>query len=376
MGTVRVSKKALYRLNIVRIYHFSILIGAIFLLATVAFNIFNYFFADEAFQNSLIIGFVLFLFTAAAAAFVLVRTKKSKYYRAFVYGYWLLFCLLFHLMASLCLSPAAAIVCYWIMMMGIGIIPALPPKRYMIIWTVQLALLAWLIFNQQFSSEGIISIITINLMSIVMSMSTYNACIKSLSMKERISTAITQAETDPMTQLLNRRGLLKRVSAIWPHCVRQRISVSILMMDIDNFKKYNDAFGHAQGDECIRMVTKAIRDCTKRKTDYCARVGGEEFLVLLTDTDAVQALRWSTSLKKRIEALQIPHSDKNFLPFVTISIGIASCQPSKDTSFEDLRNSADDELYNAKEKGRACISVNNKIYSRINSDLRRKRAHG
>ena len=99
-----------------------------------------------------------------------------------------------------------------------------------------------------------------------------------------------------------------------------------MMIDIDNFKKYNDTYGHAAGDECIRKVTAAIRRNVKRRTDYAARVGGEEFLVMLTGIEPKLAVKWALDLKKAIDSLKIPHADTNFNPYVSVSMGVACAE--------------------------------------------------
>ncbi len=185
----------------------------------------------------------------------------------------------------------------------------------------------------------------------------------------KISSVKNLAETDPMTNLLNRRGLERRIAHIWPLCIRQNLQVAVIMLDIDYFKKYNDSFGHAAGDECIKSVTKVIRAHTKRKTDYAARVGGEEFLVVLTGINQTDAVKWAMECKKDIEKLQIQHAKDNFLPFVTISMGIGHGVPGREENeFWELRNEADRSLYQSKEAGRACIFMGNQMYAKTMID--------
>ena len=189
---------------------------------------------------------------------------------------------------------------------------------------------------------------------------------------KKITSARSMAEEDSMTRLLNRRGLENRIGTVWPMCVRKNIGVAVIMLDIDNFKKYNDSFGHGAGDDCIRSVTKVIKQSAKRKTDFAARVGGEEFLVVLTDVGPSDALKWSINLKNNIEKLKIPHAASNFLPYVTVSIGIHHHYVDKDSEFWELRNEADKALYQAKENGRACIFMDNVCYAKTLPDGNRK----
>ncbi len=179
-----------------------------------------------------------------------------------------------------------------------------------------------------------------------------------------VEDAISSAETDPMTRLLNRRGMQRRVDSIWPMCVRENVMVSIVMLDIDNFKKYNDCYGHLKGDDCICRVATQIAYNTRRKTDFTARVGGEEFLAMLYSTDEKQALAWAMRLKERVEGLLIPQASDNFLPYVTVSMGIATRRVDVGDEFETLQQEADVALYQAKDAGRACIMLNGECYAK------------
>ncbi len=185
--------------------------------------------------------------------------------------------------------------------------------------------------------------------------------------ESKIVETTAMAETDSMTKLLNRRGLERRIAATWPMCARQNTSVAIIMMDIDYFKKYNDAFGHPKGDECLKKVSTEIAHCVRRQTDYAARVGGEEFLVFLYGAGPQDALNWAKTLKDRIEGLLIPHATNNFLPFVTVSMGIATKNVERGDAFWELQNEADKQLYGAKEYGRACICMKDQCYAKVQS---------
>lgn len=206
----------------------------------------------------------------------------------------------------------------------------------------------------------------------VISRQAYYAFERKVEDATKLNSAKNQAETDPMTTLLNRRGLERRIAHVWPLCLRQGVEVAVIMLDIDNFKKYNDHFGHSAGDECIRAVSKAIKDHTKRKTDYCARVGGEEFLIFLTGLSQQDAIVWAQNCKKAVEDLVIPHAPDNFLPYVTMSMGIAHAQVNGTTEFWELRNEADRNLYKAKEDGRACIFMKDKCYAKTSPGLSKK----
>ncbi len=125
------------------------------------------------------------------------------------------------------------------------------------------------------------------------------------------------------------------------------------MLDIDYFKRFNDALGHQQGDGCLREVAASLRAGLKRDSDLVARYGGEEFAVILPETGPEGALQVADRLRTQVEALGIPHPTSGVYPQVTISLGVATAYPSRGGgSTADLITSADRALYEAKEGGR------------------------
>ncbi len=185
----------------------------------------------------------------------------------------------------------------------------------------------------------------------------YRAYMRRYEDRCRMSNIQNQAETDPMTKLLNRRGLERRISTIWPMCIRQSVNVAVIMMDIDNFKKYNDTFGHGQGDLCIQEVARKLMEHTQRKTDYAARIGGEEFLVFLPGISKDDAIKWARKCKDSIESLGIKQSNENFLPYVSVSMGICHMNLKDQGEFWEMQNEADRCLYLSKANGRASIFI-------------------
>jgi len=161
-----------------------------------------------------------------------------------------------------------------------------------------------------------------------------------------------QAVFDALTGIPNRHSFSERILTEFNRCLRDSNPLSVIMGDIDNFKLYNDTYGHAGGDECLRSVAKTIEKTLKRPGDFCARYGGEEFIIVLPATERTGAMKIAEEIRANVSSLNIPH-DKS-LPFrlVTISLGIATKEPGTDLSHEQLLKMADDALYLAKENGR------------------------
>ena len=163
---------------------------------------------------------------------------------------------------------------------------------------------------------------------------------------------------DQLTGIPNRRSFDNRLELEWQRAVRERTPVSILMMDIDKFKTYNDTFGHQQGDITLQVIANTIRDSLKRKVDFAARWGGEEFIVLLPGTDTTGAARVAENIRKAVENAVIPCEDERGKK-ATISIGVNTRIPEAETGMTEFIEEADTALYRAKEEGRnrVCVAV-------------------
>jgi diguanylate cyclase (GGDEF)-like protein len=157
---------------------------------------------------------------------------------------------------------------------------------------------------------------------------------------------------DGLTGVANRRHFDETLAIEWRRAARSRAPLSLLMLDIDYFKPFNDTAGHQAGDECLRHVAQVLRESVQRAGDMVARYGGEEFAVLLPETGADQALQIATRLRERVEAVALPHPSSP-LGYVTVSIGVTSIVPPRDGSGSgDFVRVADAALYDAKRQGR------------------------
>ncbi len=166
------------------------------------------------------------------------------------------------------------------------------------------------------------------------------------------------ANIDELTGLANRRAFQFSAQIALNHARRRRSGASILMIDIDHFKKYNDQYGHAQGDECLKMISEALRRCFARATDCVARLGGEEFVALLPETTLAAAVLVAERARTHIQALTIPHEGISSSSTVSISIGVSSTDDFASAGVAELLKAADASLYQAKRAGRnRCVSV-------------------
>ncbi|MBL4869135.1 MAG: diguanylate cyclase [Pseudomonadales bacterium] len=158
--------------------------------------------------------------------------------------------------------------------------------------------------------------------------------------------------TDGLTGLTNRRGFEAHADKCWKQCQRDQNPVSLIMIDIDHFKLYNDNYGHQEGDSCLVEVSNAIQSRIKRPMDLAARYGGEEFVVILPNTELEDAKVITESIRQEIENLKIAHFNSTTSNYVTLSLGVSTCLNTAEHRLHDLIKCADKALYLSKEKGR------------------------
>ncbi len=162
---------------------------------------------------------------------------------------------------------------------------------------------------------------------------------------------------DELTGIANRRFFNILITQEWGRAIRSGQPLSLLLIDIDYFKAYNDFYGHPQGDRCLQQVAASLNVLARRPGDCVARYGGEEFVFLLADTGLTGAAVVAETLRENIEALHLEHAASPVNDRVTISVGVASVIPERDRSLDELLSSADQAVYQAKRTGRNCIKV-------------------
>jgi diguanylate cyclase (GGDEF)-like protein len=167
----------------------------------------------------------------------------------------------------------------------------------------------------------------------------------------------TLAANDALTGLANRRALQESLDRELRRATRTGSEISLVMVDVDYFKRYNDSLGHLAGDECLQQLALALRSAASRPADVVARYGGEEFAVLLPETAAAAAAAIAESLRQLVQKLAIAHPASPVGRCVTISAGVTSLVPAPGTAPEDLVAAADEALYRAKQNGRNQVLV-------------------
>ena len=161
---------------------------------------------------------------------------------------------------------------------------------------------------------------------------------------------------DGLTGVANRRLMDETLNREWMRAIRDGTSLSLLLIDVDHFKLYNDLYGHLAGDACLQAIATAIQSQLRRPPDMLARFGGEEFVIILPNTPASGAEIMSQTVLSAVASCAIPHAGSPY-GLVTASIGCATLTATLDGSTKDLLKAADDAMYRAKSNGRNQIQL-------------------
>lgn len=180
-----------------------------------------------------------------------------------------------------------------------------------------------------------------------------------LTLKRQSDAMREMTLTDALTGVANRRSFDDAIGNEWRRCARAAVPLSVIMIDIDHFKRYNDAYGHQAGDTCLKQVADTMLQCAGRSPDLLARYGGEEFVILLPQVDAQGAQTVAERILESVHTLAIPHRMSSVSDTVTVSLGVATLMPGQGDDPEALVRCADNALYQAKKDGRNRFCVGN-----------------
>ncbi|MBM95022.1 MAG: hypothetical protein CMI09_04145 [Oceanospirillaceae bacterium] len=175
--------------------------------------------------------------------------------------------------------------------------------------------------------------------------------------RDRLAILNSMSHTDSLTMVGNRRRFDESFDAEWKWASRHNLWLGVLLIDADYFKRFNDEYGHLEGDRCLVTIAKALKSSTKRAHDLLARYGGEEFVAIVpaANPDGIKVV--AERMRKVVCDLAIPHRRSDIADVVTVSIGGACCRPRKDQNRRDLLLAADEALYDVKHGGRNNSSI-------------------
>ena len=170
--------------------------------------------------------------------------------------------------------------------------------------------------------------------------------------KEKLQQALS---LDVLTGLLSRQSFTSIYEREWSRALRETESLSLMLVDVDCFKLYNDCYGHAKGDVCLQMIAEVLARIVKRPTDFCGRYSGAAFMMLLPATPAKGAVQLGEKIRKAVLALEIPHQGSDIEPYITVSVGLGTTSPMFKHAPRDLIRVVDHALFDAKMQGRNCL---------------------
>ncbi|SDP17160.1 diguanylate cyclase (GGDEF) domain-containing protein [Pseudomonas arsenicoxydans] len=176
-----------------------------------------------------------------------------------------------------------------------------------------------------------------------------------LTLKLQSDLLRSMALIDGLTGVANHRKFNEDILADWRQCFREQKPLSLILVDVDYFKRYNDRYGHQAGDDCLKSVAQTLSETVRRPYDLVARYGGEEFACVLPNTVLSGAVEIAERMQESVRTLGIEHSASDVDRVLTISLGVATLTPTGELGFEALIEAADKQLYEAKNAGRARV---------------------
>ncbi len=294
-------------------------------------------------------------YTAGSGAFAylmfqIIRTKAKNYYNLTVW------CFLVFMNLFLSYFGGKNILFYYGAVLLSAYVVFLPVGQYVALTLGELTAYAWIMMltgKTEITVFQLVTLLAVHLFSFVFSREQYMLRRNYIIEERKLKKEQREAEHDPLTGLMNRRGLERRVEKLWNSCIRNRETVAVFVMDIDHFKSYNDCFGHVQGDSCIRRIARCIEDSVQ-ECGLAARIGGEEFLVFVRGENPQAIYETAEQVRRNVEDLGIA-SGRGTRSVVTISIGVDITCADEDTTLQALYGRADKQLYLAKQEGRNCV---------------------
>lgn len=318
------------------------------------------------YQIIYIVAFIIFLINTLIMLFFInkelgennISDKKKE---AICYIYWVIYTLSAMSFSVFEGIDTGSINHFFVFVFAITLWPTLEPALTLPYYFFSIAVQTALLYmtGAQYTTYVLCFIFTA--IGIIASYIKYSAYMTKCIDSKRLA---RMAEVDPLTGLLNRRGMQHSVDGIWDYCKSHQIPVTVAMLDIDYFKLYNDKFGHSSGDECLKRISSCIRSCFSRRTDITSRYGGEEFIIILAGENEQQSVMSFVNLQNKIEQLHLEAGNQQFNKYVTVSMGVYSTIIDDGVTFKQMVLSADAELYNAKENGRKCLSFRGELYNK------------
>lgn len=317
-------------------------------------------------EHGVLVCFEIFSGIGLIVSYTAFRTKDIRLSKMIVRSFWLLFELFSFVIIYADKTGGADFSFYSIMATALFIVPAISVSEQI----YYLVLLA--VYSVFMAIKFDISNIEIFNMSVSVAMLFTMSRLSYASLEQRFKLMEHEREVrdgesiDTLTGLLNRKGLEKRAYASIPACISSKRRISLLMIDIDEMGKYNDAFGPDYGDECIKEVSKLVKQIVLRNTDMICRLSGGRFLVYMEGGNDMEPVTLGEKVRTNVERKRIAHGRRASNMFVTVTVGVASCIPRSEADFSELYDEAEDSLFEGKERGKNVTVYEEQIYGQYN----------
>jgi diguanylate cyclase (GGDEF)-like protein len=223
------------------------------------------------------------------------------------------------------------------------------------------ALMAFLIVTSEWMSKSFSEMVETSLERAAMSKDlaslTDSLKTRNLQLQDARKQLAQQATIDEMTGLRNRRGVNIIINDELGRVKRAQLPVSLIVLDVDHFKAYNDNYGHPAGDQVLQRIATVMLEMTNRSGEFAARMGGEEFAMFFPTMRLAAALEIAEKVRAGVSSLRITHEKSPTAEYVTVSIGVVSCVPDWDLEFDQILQAADDAMYESKVSGRNRVTA-------------------
>ncbi len=357
----------LVRENLKRVVVLSAIL--VFLLPIMALFLWNFGGRYHEIQKTYV-GFLLIFEVISIVFFALgaySKRKKDYVIAPLIYrSFWAFSLLFIYASGYISLFDSKNVGIYCVLISVVSLVPLFNVQEFLCFATTQLIFISFVFLQLDLSITNQISMLVCSGALLCFSRLLYSQQRKMLRMQQKLQFMAKNAEEDPLTGLLNRRGLDRNLGILLPYCLRSGSRIGLMIVDVDNFKRYNDSFGHPQGDKCLKLVAAELKKTARRNSDLTARIGGEEFLVLAYDMKESDLVAFAEKIRCNIEQLNIKHSPMLGTPVVTVSVGVSSVVPTTMQCMSQLYKAADKSLYVAKKSGRNVVVYKERICGKRN----------
>lgn len=315
-----------------------------------------------------LICFEIFSVLAAAFSYLSLRMRDSQIATLVYRTFWVLFEIFSGVVIYADSIGGSRLSFYPVMLGVILLVPAMDIMEQMYYMVIQAVFVIFMLIKFNATAGDVFNVAVFNCVFFFISRMMYAQLKNRFILRERMKESKDGTNTDSLTGLSNRRGLEKRIYSALQNCIRSHKRISILMIDIDDLSKYNDSYGAERGDACIKLVSEVIRQTVLRNTDAICRLSGGRFLVFMEGGSDMEPVALGEKVRTNIEGKRIQQGRRAQNPFVTVSIGAASCVPRGESDFSAMYDEAENSMFEAKEHGKNITIYDEQIYG----DYRRR----